>query len=61
MVRSDCEWKEFLENNRIDKLDYEFVEAINDEYVYILYLLSSDYSVAVLIKRSIVDFDFEEE
>lgn len=61
VVQSDCEWKEFLKNSRVDKLAYEFVESINDEYVYILYMMSSDYSVAVLIKLSVVDFEFEEE
>lgn len=61
VVQSECEWKGFLENSSVDKLAYEFVEGINAEYVYILYLLSSDYSVAVPIKRSAVDFEFEEE
>lgn len=61
VVQRDCEWKEFLKNSRVDKLAYEFVEGINAEYVYILYLLSSDYSLAVLIKRSVVNFEFEEK
>lgn len=57
VLKSISEWKQFLKDNNIDKELYEFVEDIDGQYVYLLYVVSADYSIAIIIPKSEVDIE----
>lgn len=61
VVQTTSQWKEFVKDNCIDKELYEFVEDINGQYVYLLYLKSDDYSIAVIVPKYIVDIELKYE
>lgn len=61
VLQSPSQWKQFLEYNSIDKEMYEFVEDINGQYIYLLYLKSDDYSIAVITPKDIIDIELRYE
>ena len=61
VLQTPSQWKQFLEDNSIDKEMYEFVEDINGQYIYLLYLKSDDYSIAVIAPKDILDIELRYE
>ena len=61
VIQTPSQWKQFLETNYIDKEMYEFVEDINGQYSYLLYLKSDDYSIAVIAPKEILDIELRYE
>lgn len=61
VLKTASEWKQFFQKNYIDKDQYEFVEDINSQYVYLLYVVSADYAIAVIIPKSELDIELRYE
>lgn len=61
VVETASQWKEFVRDTGIDKELYEFVEDINGQYIYLLYLKSDDYSIAVIAPKDVVDIELRYE
>lgn len=61
VVKTTSQWREFVKDNCIDKELYEVIENINGQYVYLLYLKSDDYSIAVIAPKDIVNIELRYE
>lgn len=61
VVQTFSQWKQFVEDNYIDKDLYEFVEAIEGQYLYVLYVVSADYSIAVIAPKYVIDIELSYE
>lgn len=48
VIQNASEWNDFLEEEKIDSELYEMVEHVNNEYFYLVYVLSDDFSVGVI-------------
>lgn len=55
VIENVSEWNAFLVEEQIEENLYEFVETINNEYVYIVYVISSDFSIGVIVLREIIE------
>lgn len=60
VIQSALEWNEFLEVEQVERELYEFVEHINDDYIYIVYVLNDDFSVGVVVPQSMVDIQLRD-
>lgn len=60
VIQSALEWNEFLEIEQIERELYEFVEHVNNEYIYMVYILSDDFSIGVIVPQSMVDIQLRD-
>ena len=60
VIQSASEWNEFLEVEQVERELYEFVEHVNNEYIYMVYILSDDFSIGVIVPQSMVDIQLRD-
>lgn len=57
VIENTSEWNKFISEEQIEEELYEFVEGINNEYAYMVYVIGNDFSIGVIVSKEIINLN----